>query len=113
MVLARRGADSSTADVPHGFIFLGTPHHGSGLTVAARFLALLGYWAGSNTNLLDAIDRESPENQRLHDDFLENFKIDTDKIECFYETAPEVVAGFSLHTVSKISMSKCNKPVHY
>lgn len=92
-----------------GFIFLGTPHRGSNLTVAGKICALFGYWGGSSTKLLEVIDRRSDINELLHGRFVECYQRDDKDIVSFYETEPEIVAGFPVMTVSQISTNYCYK----
>jgi hypothetical protein len=93
-----------------GFIFLGTPHRGSNLTVAGKICALFGYWGGSSTKLLEVIDRRSEVNELLHNRFVDcYFRDDTDIVN-FFETEPEVVAGFPVMTVSQMLTSYCYNP---
>ncbi|KAF8511826.1 hypothetical protein BU17DRAFT_96885 [Hysterangium stoloniferum] len=53
-----------------GFIFLGTPHKGAELAWGARFISLFGFWNGSSTTLLEALELGSPNNQTMHSQFV-------------------------------------------
>jgi hypothetical protein len=84
-----------------GFIFLGTPHQGSKLTIAGKICALFSHWGGSSTTLLEVIDRQSNVGKKLHSQFLNSYDRDATDIVNFYESEPEVVAGFPIMTVSQ------------
>ena len=81
-----------------GFIFLGTPHHGSNLTLVGKLLSLLGFWGNSNTNLLDVVKPGSKQNEDLHNAFMMEHK--TKQIVNFCEVRPETLGPFPIMQVS-------------
>jgi hypothetical protein len=80
-----------------GFIFMGTPHQGSGLTVVGKMLSLLSFWDDSSTNLLEVVEPGSKQNEDLHDEFLRQHK--TKQIVNFYEVRPEQIGPFRIMKV--------------
>lgn len=81
-----------------GFVFLGTPHKGTSLTIAGKLLSLLGYWKGSSTSLLDLLEPDSRENEELHDDFM-SFLRGQDRLKrtlCVFEAVKESIFGVPL-----------------
>ena len=81
-----------------GFIFLGTPHKGSQLTIAGRILSLFGYFVGSSTHLLEVIQPNSTVNKELHLNFLRDY--DIKNVVCMFEAVRESIWGFPLMHVS-------------
>ncbi|KAE8366417.1 Alpha/Beta hydrolase protein [Aspergillus caelatus] len=78
-----------------GIVFLGTPHHGSGLARWAEALSRsLGLAKTTNTNLVSVLKRDSEVLARIQDDFHTMIKArETEgplpiKITCFYEEMP-------------------------
>ncbi|KAM0473862.1 hypothetical protein ACHAPX_007910 [Trichoderma viride] len=88
-----------SSDCAKGFIFLGTPHSGSELTIFAKILSLLGYWQGASTALLEVIDPRSLENKSLHEDFL--YRFGNREMVNFYEVQPEYVGPFPIMNAVK------------
>jgi len=89
------------------FVFLGTPHKGSRITMIGNFVSMLGYWQGSSTNLLESMKTGSGSNAALHDRFL---KIIADRdmtknILCAFETVKESVLG----RLSVMQVSYCGQ----
>jgi hypothetical protein len=84
-------------DCVKGFVFLGTPHKGSDLSIMGKVLSFLGYWKGASTRLLEVTFPESQENKRLHEDFMDTYG-DVEMVN-FYETLKERIGPFDLDIV--------------
>ncbi|KAF6832893.1 hypothetical protein CPLU01_05842 [Colletotrichum plurivorum] len=77
-----------------GIIFLGTPHQGSSLPIAASLLGKLTALLGSNTALLLTLQSNHNQLSDLEDDFR---RVAADKqITSFYETKPSFYLGLSI-----------------
>lgn len=83
-----------------GIVFLGTPHHGSGLARWAEALSRsLGLVKQTNTNLLSVLKQDSEVLARIQDDFHTMIKArETEgtlpiKITCFFEELPLHAVG--------------------
>lgn len=87
-----------------GFIFIGTPHMGSKLTIFGKLLSLLNYWQGSNTTLLQVVDPDSSENAALHDAFMRSHGSSKPLVN-FFEVRPERFGPFPIIQVSTIAHS--------
>ncbi|KAF5508836.1 NACHT, LRR and PYD domains-containing protein 10 [Colletotrichum fructicola] len=88
------GLSSSTLEDTCGIIFLGTPHQGSSLSIAASLLGKLTALLGSNTALLLTLQSNHNQLSDLEDDFR---RIAADKhITSLYETKPMFFLGFSI-----------------
>jgi hypothetical protein len=92
-------ARSNIKDKSKAFVFLGTPHFGSNLTFIAKITALFGYWAGSNTDLLDLMDRGSNANHEINERFASYYK-DRDIVN-FYSAFPDSMLGYPFSVVSQ------------
>lgn len=94
----RDAMDSAIHESARGFLFLGTPHHGSRLTAAATISAMLSHWEGSSISLLLTIKPGSPENESLHDWFITSYPLED--MVCVFETVQESVFGIPVTYVS-------------
>jgi len=88
-----------------GFVFLGTPHKGSALTIYGKMRSLLGYWNGSSIDLLEIMNPGSQINKRLHDDFMGLLTngCGVKNTLCVIETRKETVFGIPIASVSVCS----------
>lgn len=79
-----------------GFIFLGTPHKGANLTGFGNLQALLGYWNGLSTSLLEIIKPGSTPNKDLHEAFMMYLRdaCGSRNTLCIFETVRESLCGF-------------------
>jgi hypothetical protein len=102
MSLAHRPQSPFSPDCAKGFVFLGTPHLGSELTIFAKILSLLGYWQGASTALLEVIDPKSLENKILHEEFLAQFE--HREMVNFYEVQPENAGPFPIMNVGSAAL---------
>jgi hypothetical protein len=83
------------------FLFIGTPHLGSSITIFGKFQSLIGFWSGASTTLLEVIEPGSSENNRLHDAFMKEHGRDNDKaIVNIFEVRPEFIGPFQFMHVS-------------
>lgn len=85
-----------------GCIFLGTPHRGSPLAFVGILISLLGYWSGSKTTLLEAIQPRSRENKDLHASFIKSYPHISEKLVNFFEVVPEYLGPFPLTLVGAV-----------
>jgi protein SERAC1 len=90
-----------------GIIFLGTPHHGSGLAIWAEKLAtFIGVIKQTDARILGVLRRDSEVLARIQDSFHTLIRARSEqelpliKITCFYEQLPLPGVGF----VSSISL---------
>ena len=81
-----------------GFIFLGTPHRGTQLTVVRKVISLLGHWNGSSTSLLEITEPKSIANQGLHVSFMRFLRgsCGTANTVCVFEAVKESLFGFPI-----------------
>ncbi|KAF6822496.1 hypothetical protein CPLU01_11994 [Colletotrichum plurivorum] len=99
--LCAMARSSSAMEDTRGIIFLGTPHQGSSLSIAASILGKLTALLGSNTALLLTLQSNHNQLSDLEDEFR---RVATDKqITSFYETKPTFYLGLSLGCVSLLS----------
>ncbi|KAI9855300.1 MAG: hypothetical protein M1813_009839 [Trichoglossum hirsutum] len=101
---ARRDGDfrCNIHEQAKGFIFLGTPHKGTQLTVVGKMISLLSYWIGSNTDLLEAIQPKSVLNEKIHANFMSLHR--KKDMVCIFEAVRESFWGIPLmHVVEKDS----------
>ena len=90
-----------------GFIFLGTPHQGSIVSILGTVAAYITGFLGSNNVLLLSLFRHRPELSDLNERFIKSMKKKEDKgqraqILSFIETKPTYVfKWFSIGLVSK------------
>ncbi|RKL08737.1 hypothetical protein BFJ70_g16750 [Fusarium oxysporum] len=106
VVIGQRFADDdyrgNIARRAQGFIFLGTPHDGSSLTLPGKLLTLINHWEGSSASLLEIIEPGSEANSRLHRDFLACYSVTI--MVCFFEAVRETLWGIPLmHAVERKS----------
>ncbi|KAF6803004.1 hypothetical protein CMUS01_15208 [Colletotrichum musicola] len=95
--LCAMARSSSAMEDTRGIIFLGTPHQGSSLSIAASILGKLTAWLGSNTALLLTLQSNHNQLSDLEDEFR---RVAADKqITSFYETKPTFYLGLSLGCV--------------
>lgn len=89
-------------DTAKGFIFLGTPHRGSSITMIGRLFSMLGYWQGASTTLLDSMEIGSTSNEELHTAFLQKISsgCTAENILCIFEAVKEQIFGFPIMQVS-------------
>ena len=87
-------------DCTRGIIFLGTPHHGSGLTHWAEKLAqAIGLVKQTNQQILAVLERDSEVLARIQDSFhvmirsRAQDKLPPIEITCFFEELPLPVVG--------------------
>lgn len=92
-------------DCTRGIVFLGTPHHGSGLAQWAERLAkTIGVLKQTNSHILEVLESDSEVLARIQDGFhtmvrSRNLdKLQPIEITCFYEELPLVGVGI----VSKV-----------
>jgi hypothetical protein len=85
-----------------GFIFLATPHNGSMFTPFGKLVALLNYFRGSSSRLLEPMDEGSDSNKSLNRRFKETIGLNSvvGDTFCFFETVPEYLLGLQLTQVS-------------
>ena len=85
-----------------GFIFLGTPHKGTKLTIIGKMISLFGHWKGSNTSLLEIVEPKSTVNQNLHESFMRVLRrgCGTENTVCVFEAVKESLFGFPIMHVS-------------
>jgi len=90
-----------------GFVFLGTPHRGSGLSTVANWMSLLGHWMGSSTSLLDVLQINSKINEPLHASFMDFLNGEdgcgVGRTLCVYETVKEKFLGYPMSVVSGLA----------
>ncbi|KAF6809165.1 hypothetical protein CMUS01_13739 [Colletotrichum musicola] len=95
--LCAMARSSSAMEDTRGVIFLGTPHQGSSLSIAASILGKLTALLGSNTALLLTLQSNHNQLSDLEDEFR---RVAADKqITSFYETKPTFYLGLSLGCV--------------
>jgi hypothetical protein len=103
-VFSGRSQSVFSPDCAKGFIFLGTPHFGSELTIFAKLLSLLGYWQGASTALLEVIDPSSLENKFLDENFQNCFG--EREMVNFFEVQPENFGRFTFMNVGSTVVRK-------
>jgi hypothetical protein len=87
-------------DYTRGIVFLGTPHHGSGLALWAERLAkTIGVLKQTNPHILEVLESDSEVLARVQDGFhtmvrSQNLdRLQPIEITCFYEELPLVGVG--------------------
>lgn len=129
LAMAQRRPERHLKQILHctrGIIFLGTPHHGSGLAHWAKSLAkTIGLIRQTNPEILAVLRNESEVLERVQDGFHTMIRsraqdgLPPIEITCFYEELPlpgvGVVSGMTLscryqHTYSPIRSSPHTLP---
>jgi hypothetical protein len=96
-----------------GFIFLGTPHQGSAISIFGAALAYITGFLGSSTILLLSLSRNKSQLSDLDDKFMDRMKMKEGRGEkaemvSFHETKPTYLFNwFSIGLVS-INALYCN-----
>ncbi|KAK8210425.1 hypothetical protein IWZ01DRAFT_570786 [Phyllosticta capitalensis] len=96
----QRGCSDQQFDAESvGCLFMGTPHRGSKFATAGIIMSWFGYWFGTRSNLLKAIERGSDQNRELNNSFTSAYSHMGNRLVSFYETAPLYIGGIPVGTV--------------
>ncbi|KAJ9621297.1 hypothetical protein H2203_007349 [Taxawa tesnikishii (nom. ined.)] len=87
------------AESTKAIVFMGTPHRGSSLTLAAKIICLFRYHVGSSYHLLEMLEPGSPLNKNLHKKFVTYYSRILPDIACMFETINETILGYPVMPV--------------